>query len=80
MTPDRHAEQVFDHIADGNFYIITDNIRPYVNHDKPFNGLEIIKERYDNMMQLTLDNSDAFNSESGRPASSIMKGPMFQPD
>lgn len=80
MTPDRHAEQVFDHIADGNFYIITDNIRPYVDHDKPFNGLEIIKERYDNMMQLTLDNSDAFNSESGRPTSSIMKGPMFQPD
>jgi NAD(P)-dependent dehydrogenase (short-subunit alcohol dehydrogenase family) len=44
MTPDRHAEQVFDHIAAGNFYMITDNVRPYVDHDFPFDGLGIIRE------------------------------------
>ena len=77
MTPERHAVQVFDHIRAGNFYMITDNVRPYVDHDLPFDGLAIMRERHDNMLALTLDNSDAWEHRSGRAPSSIMKGPMF---
>ena len=78
MAPERHAEQVFDHIAAGRFYMITDNVRPYVDHDFPFDGLGIVKERVENMMNLTLDNVDALGERSGRPPSAILKGPMWQ--
>ena len=79
MTPERHAEQVFDHIADGHFYMITDNVRPYVDHDFPFDGLSIVKERYDNLFNLQLDNSDAMSPGLlGGPSSSILKGPLWQ--
>ena len=80
MTPERHAQQVFDHIKAGNFYMVTDNVRPYVDHDRPFGGMEIVRERYENLTQLTLDNSDAWISRPGRAPSSIMKGPMFSPE
>merc|ERR1711874_900059 len=36
MTPRAHAQQVFDLIERGDFYLFTDNIRPYVDHDHPF--------------------------------------------
>jgi NAD(P)-dependent dehydrogenase (short-subunit alcohol dehydrogenase family) len=78
MTTERHAQQVFDHIADGNFYMITDNVRPYVDHDYPFDGLGIVRERMDNMLQLQLDNSDAWTSGPNAQPSSILKGPLFQ--
>ena len=78
MTPERHAEQVFDHIAAGHFYMITDNVRPYVDHDYPFDGLGIVKERVDNLLQLKIDNSDAMEPDPSGPASSILKGPMWQ--
>ena len=78
MTPERHAEQVFDLIADGKFYLVTDNVRPYVDHDLPFNAVEIITERFDNLKNLTLDNSDAFKPKTPGFPSSILKGPMFQ--
>lgn len=78
MATERHAEQVFDHIAEGNFYMITDNVRPYVDHDFPFDGLGIIRERYENMMTLKLDNSDAWETGPSGPPSAILKGPLFQ--
>ena len=77
MTPERHAAQVFEHIKAGNFYMITDNVRPYVDHDLPFDGLDIMRERHDNMQALTLDNSDAWKRRPGMAPSAIMKGPMF---
>ncbi len=36
MTPENHAKQVFDLIGKGKFYLVTDNVRPYVEHDYPF--------------------------------------------
>ena len=33
MKTERHAQQVFDRIERGEFYVITDNIRPYVDHE-----------------------------------------------
>ena len=77
MTPERHAEQVFAHIEAGNFYMVTDNVRPYVDHDLPFDGVAIMRERHENMQALTLDNSDAWQRRPGMAPSSIMKGPMF---
>ena len=78
MTPERHAEQVFDHIEAGRFYMITDNVRPYVDHDYPFDGLGIARERLDNLLQLKLDNSDAMAAGPSGGPSSILKGPMWQ--
>lgn len=77
MATERHAEQVFDHIADGNFYMITDNVRPYVDHDFPFDGLAVVRERFENILQLKLDNSDAQKPGASGIASAILKGPMF---
>lgn len=78
MATERHAEQVFDHIAEGNFYMITDNVRPYVDHDFPFDGMSIVRERYENIQTLKLDNSDAFNPGTTGIPSAILKGPMFE--
>lgn len=78
MTPERHAQQVFDHIAAGNFYMITDNVRPYVDHDHPFDGLGLVRERMENMLELKLDNADAFAQPVNRPPSAILKGPFWQ--
>ena len=78
QTPEDHAVQVFDHIAAGNFYMVTENKRPYVDHDFPFDAEGIIRERMEGVLNLQLDNSDAFNSNQGRHASSILKGPLFQ--
>lgn len=75
MTPESHAAQTFDHIQAGRFYMITDNVRPYVDHDRPFDGLGIVRERYENMLSLNLDNADAWTAR--KPRSAIMKGPMF---
>ena len=77
MTPERHAEQVFDLIAAGKFYLVTDNTRPYVDHDFPFAAAQIIGERFHNLSSLELDNSDAFAAEQSAYPSSILKGPMF---
>ena len=78
MTPERHAEQVFDLIADGKFYLVTDNVRPYVDHDFPFDAMNIIAERFDNLKELQLDNADAFKTSAKGYPSSILKGPMFR--
>ena len=78
MTPERHAEQVFDLIADGKFYLITDNVRPYVDHDFPFDAMNIITERFENLRELQLDNADAFKMPAEGYPSSILKGPMFR--
>jgi hypothetical protein len=78
QTPEDHAVQVFEHIAAGNFYMVTENKRPYVDHDFPFDAEGIIRERMEGVLKLQLDNSDAFNSNQGRHASSILKGPLFQ--
>lgn len=77
MTPERHAIQTFEHIKAGNFYMVTDNVRPYVDHDLPFDGVAIMRERHENMQTLTLDNSDAWERRPGMAPSAIMKGPMF---
>ena len=78
MTPERHAQQVFDLIAAGKFYLVTDNVRPYVDHDFPFGAMDIIAERFDNLKELQLDNVDAFQRPALGYPSSILKGPMFQ--
>ncbi|MGB1617934.1 MAG: SDR family NAD(P)-dependent oxidoreductase [Pseudomonadales bacterium] len=78
QTPDAHARQVFDHIAAGNFYMITENKRPYVDHDFPFDAEAIIQERMEGVLKMQLDNSDALNRNQGRQTSSILKGPLFQ--
>lgn len=77
MTTEKHAQQVFDHIAAGNFYMITDNVRPYVDHDFPFDGLGLVRERVENLLELKLDNSDALAADAGGRPSAILKGPMF---
>ena len=78
MTPENHAKQVFDLMEQGKFYMVTDNVRPYVDHDYPFDAQTIINERLQTLEQLDLDNSDAFLALEGRHPSSILKGPMFQ--
>ena len=78
MTPENHAKQVFDLMEQGKFYMVTDNVRPYVEHDYPFDAQTIISERLQNLEKLDLDNSDAFVALEGRHPSSILKGPMFQ--
>ncbi len=77
MRPERHAQQVFDQIAAGKAYVITDNVRPYVDHDFPFDALAIIKERVENLLDQQIDNADALRGDAARP-SAILKGPMFQ--
>ena len=78
MSPENHARQVFDLMGNGKFYLLTDNVKPYVEHDHPFNAKEIIGERFKNLEDLVLDNSDAFYDSRDRHPSSILKGPMFQ--
>ena len=80
MTTEIHAQQVFDQISAGNFYMITDSVRPYVDHDRPFDGLSLVRERYQNMLDGQLDNGDAWSSAPGKVPSSILKGPMFDRD
>jgi NAD(P)-dependent dehydrogenase (short-subunit alcohol dehydrogenase family) len=77
MTSEDHARQVFDHIAVGNFYMLNDNTRPYVDHDFPFDGVGMIKQRFDNMLALKIDNSDAMQRGPSGIASATLKGPMF---
>ena len=55
MPPLSHAQQVFDHISNAIFYMITDNVKPYVKHDFPFEGMKITKERVDNLLTLKID-------------------------
>lgn len=50
MTPESHAQQVFDRIARGEFYLVTENERPYVNHDFPLGAKNNFKERADGML------------------------------
>jgi hypothetical protein len=78
MSPERHAEQVFDLISAGKFYVITDNVRPYVDHDFPFDSADIIAERHRNMASLDLDNADAFSESGTSHPSSILKGALFK--
>lgn len=49
MTTERHAQQVFDRIARGEFYIVTDNARPYVDHDFNMGSEQLIEERTNDM-------------------------------
>ena len=69
-SSERHAEQVFAHIEAGNFYMVTDNVRPYVDviSDLPFDGVGVMKsERHANMQALTLDNIDAWQRDLAWP-------------
>ena len=78
MSPENHAIQVFDLLKEGKFYLVTDNVKPYVDHNYPFEARTIIRERFQNLDNLELDNSDAFvEKEQGSPTS-ILKGAMFQ--
>lgn len=78
MTTENHAQQVFDLIAANKFYLLTDNVRPYVNHDYPFEALKIVRERMENMSDLTLDNAGAFPTEPGDTKTSTLTGAMFR--
>ena len=77
MTTEDHAQQVFDLISAGKFYVVTDNVRPYVDHDFPFDGLGIVRERFENMLDLELDNADAFEPGPNGLPTAILKGPIF---
>ena len=78
MTPENHATQVFDLMREGKFYLVTDNVKPYVEHDYPFEASTIIRERFQNLDNLELDNSDAFVERTQGNPTSILKGAMFQ--
>lgn len=74
MTPKRHGEQVWDRIAAGEFYMITDNVRPYVDHDYPFGGQDMVLQRFAAIRQQPvrkIDNAGAF-----RPERAAMVGPL----
>ncbi|MFL2527938.1 MAG: SDR family NAD(P)-dependent oxidoreductase [Candidatus Azotimanducaceae bacterium] len=78
MTPENHAKQVFDLMKEGKFYLVTDNVRPYVEHDYPFEAKNIIRERFQNLDDLELDNSDVFDERGQGHPTSILKGAMFK--
>ena len=50
MTTEQHAQQVFDRIARGEFYLICENERPYVDHDFPFGAQKMVEERTQGML------------------------------
>ena len=78
MTPENHAKQVFDLLKQGKFYLVTDNVKPYVEHDYPFEAKNIIRERFQNLDALELDNSDVFDERAQGHPTSILKGAMFR--
>lgn len=83
MTVEAHAQQVFDRIARAEFYVLGENVRPYVDHDLPFGALDLVRERYEGLLNLQLDNRDALDANTrfgpvGAPRSRVLKGPMFQ--
>ena len=53
-------------------------MKPYVEHDYPFEASTIIRERFQNLDNLELDNSDAFVERTQGNPTSILKGAMFQ--
>lgn len=73
MTPAAHARQIFDYIQRGEFYMITENERPYVDHDLPFGATELVEERMRGILARKLDNTDNLAKRSA-----ILKGPMFR--
>ena len=67
MTPTNHGRQVWDRIAAGEFYMICDNIRPYVDHDFPFGGADVVRRRVE--LLLKPDFQRSFDTAKlGRPA------------
>ena len=50
MTSDQHAQQVFDRIARGEFYLVCENERPYVDHDFPLGAQQMVEERTRGML------------------------------
>jgi hypothetical protein len=38
QTTEDHARQVWDRIAQPEFYIVTDSVRPWTDNDFPFDG------------------------------------------
>ena len=40
--------------------MITDIVGPYVDHVRPFDGLGVIRERFESQMDLQFDDADAF--------------------
>ncbi|MFT5579303.1 MAG: NAD(P)-dependent dehydrogenase (short-subunit alcohol dehydrogenase family) [Paraglaciecola psychrophila] len=78
MSCEQHAQQAFDQLAAGNFYLLTDNVRPYVEHDFPFDGHALMVDRHRSMQSLKLDNSDALRQGPSGLYSTTLKGPMYQ--
>eukprot|EP00937_MAST-01D_sp_MAST-1D-sp2_P001440 g1440.t1 len=76
MAPVRHARQVFDRIAAGEFYMITDSVRPYVDHDFPLGGAEMVEARAAALLQpdfeRRIDNSGAPHNPHGARFASPM--------
>ena len=71
MTPIRHAEQTWDRIHAGEFYLICDNIRPYVDHDFPLDGAGLVAQRFAPLLrqdfERRIDNSGAFIGKNPTP-------------
>ncbi len=60
--------------------MITDILRSFVDHDRPFHGPGIVRERLESLMDLQLANAEAIAWGDGRRSSSILKDPMFSRD
>lgn len=56
MTPLQHGAQVWDRVAAGEFYMICDSVRPYVDHDFPLGGVAMARYRMEGLVSGKLDN------------------------
>ena len=65
LSPYAHGQQVWDRIAAGEFYCIGDQIRPYVDHDFPLGGADLVRQRVEVLLkpdfQRTLDHVGIIN-------------------
>lgn len=73
LSVEAHAQQVFDRIARGEFYVVGEEVRPYVDHDFPTGVQALVKERYEGLSTGHLDNRD-----SAKGLSHSFKGPLWK--
>lgn len=69
MTPLNHGRQVWDRIAAGEFYMICDNIPPYVDHEFKLDGVGMVAARFESLnrpdFQRSIDNGGAPHNWNG---------------
>ncbi|MCY4108882.1 MAG: SDR family NAD(P)-dependent oxidoreductase, partial [Chloroflexi bacterium] len=77
LTLESHAEDLRPHRR-GRFYVITENVRPYVDHDRPFGVDTLIRERMESLLSHQIDNRDAFVDGPAAGPAATMKGSLFR--